>query len=229
MQAGCANHLWFAAVAPNIPLYARSYPCQLLRTKVNGGNIMTRSLFRLLILCALGLAALPAFAQEGDDIRPVNYQINGQVRYANGGGPAFNVTVELSSYTTGGGAIQVQTDRNGKFTFQNVLSPTCNISVHVPGYRDEQQYVDLTTATSAYVQLTLRSDGTSATRSAPAVIDPRVPTPARQEYDAALKEINAGSADKAIPHLQKAIELYKDFQEAYLLLGTASVDPKEFK
>lgn len=192
---------------------------------------MTRHLFRLLILAALGLAALPVFAQINNvpDLRSKNYQINGQVRYAEGGGPVFNVTVQLDNFI-GGGTVQVQTDRNGKFSFQNVTSPQSNVTVRVPGYMEERQFVDLSTTESAYVVFTLKSDGTGVARpSAPAVIDPRVPSPARKEYEAAIKEVNAGSPDKAIPHLDKAIELYKDFQEAHLLLGTIYIDKKEFK
>lgn len=192
---------------------------------------MTRSLFRLLILSTLSLAALPVCAQinQQQDLRPMNYQINGQVRYANGGGPVFNVTVQLDNFI-GGGTVQVQTDRNGKFTFQNVTSPQSNVRVRVPGYYEEQQFVDLSAATSAYVIFTLKPDGTAVERtSAPAVIDPKVPAPAHREYDAALKEVNAGNGAKAIPHLEKAIELYKEFAEAHLLLGTIYIDQKEYK
>jgi Tfp pilus assembly protein PilF len=190
---------------------------------------MTRSIFRLLILSALSLAALPVFAQRGEpDVRSVETSITGQVRYAEGGGPAFNVTVELNNFN-GGGSVRLQTDRNGKFNFPGVTCISCTVTVRVPGYKEEQQFVDLSMIPTQYVVLVLKSDGSGAARPAPpAVIDPKAPEPARKEYQAGLDEMNKGKAEKAIPHLEKAVSLYPQFQQAYLLLGQAYIDQKQW-
>jgi Tfp pilus assembly protein PilF len=196
---------------------------------------MLRSLFRSLILAiALGLTALSAFAQTAVDYDlprgTVNAQITGQVRYADGGAPAHNVIVELTNFQ-GGGNIQVQTDRNGKFTFQNIRATRCNVTVRASGFREEQQYVDLSTTPTQYVQFTLKSDGSSkaGTVGSPGVVNIKAPPPATQEYEAGLAAINQGEAEKGIIHLEKAIALYPDFTQAHLLVGTAYMDTKQWE
>lgn len=192
---------------------------------------MTRSLFRLLILSSLSfVSVLPVFAQrvEVENRRSQNAQINGQVRYADGGAPANNITVELTSFT-GGGSIQVQTDRNGKFSFQNLQATQINVSVRAPGYKEERQFVNLSTTPSQYLQFSLKSDGSGTARgAAPAVIDLKVPAPARKEFDEANKAILSGKPETAIVHLEKAISLHPDFLEATLLLGTVYMDTKQW-
>jgi Flp pilus assembly protein TadD len=197
--------------------------------------IMLRSLFCSLVLAiALGLTALSVIAQTSVDYDlprgTVNAQITGQVRYANGGAPAHNVVVELTNFQ-GGGNIQVQTDRNGKFTFQNIQATRCNVTVRMSGFREEQQYVDLSTTPTQYVQFTLRPDGTSraGATASPGVVNTKAPTPAQQEYEAGLAAINQGQAEKGIAHLEKAISLYAGFTQAHLLVGTAYIDTKQWE
>jgi len=48
---------------------------------------------------------------------PAVVEINGQVRFAEGGAPAANVVVRLESYDGGGSISEAFTDRLGKFRF----------------------------------------------------------------------------------------------------------------
>jgi tetratricopeptide (TPR) repeat protein len=191
---------------------------------------MTRSLFRLIVLFTLSLVALPLIAQTRapDDVRTVRAQINGQVRFANGGAPAYNVIVEMVNFNSGGN-VQVMTDRNGKFNFPNVEATQVIIIVRVAGYIEERQTVDLATSLNQYVQIALRSDGSAtAPTYPPAVINPKAPGAAQREYEAGYAAVNQGEAEKGIPHLEKAVALYADFTEAYLLLGTAYMDAQQW-
>jgi tetratricopeptide (TPR) repeat protein len=181
---------------------------------------MTQLLFRLPILSfILALAAGPALAQ----------QIQGQVRLAEGNRAAFNIPVECS----GSGCSGYQyTDRNGKFSFRLSDTGQYTITITVPGYLTETRSVTLLDSSSnEYLFFTLKPDPKAAgasTNAAPA-IDPKAPEPARKEYQAGLDEMNKGKAEKAIPHLEKAVSLYTEFQQAYLLLGMAYIDQKQWE
>ena len=188
---------------------------------------MTRSIFRLLFLSIiLALAACPALAQV----------IRGEVRYADGHQPAFNVPIECAGSNCSG---YRYTDRTGKFTWTfgggagGISGGTGNytITVRAPGYITETRQVTfLDVNQSEYMFITLRRDpkALGAPAAPPSTIDPKVPEGARKEYEAGAKEVNAGKAEKGIPHLEKAVNLYPDFLEAQLMLGTAYADAKQW-
>ena len=182
---------------------------------------MSRITFRSLTLVAvLAFAAYPALAQD----------IQGVVRYAEGNDPVFNVPVQCRGFGCTG---YTYTDRNGKFRFRFDVTGNYTISVEVPGYKPEVREVALVDKQSSeYIFFKLRRDpnatGEAAPPAKPAVIDPKVPAPARKEYEDGLKEVEAGQASKAIPHLEKAISLYPDFLQAHLMLGSAYMDDKQW-
>ena len=185
---------------------------------------MTRSIFRLLFLfITLALAACPALAQV----------IRGEVRYADGHQPAFNVPIECAGSNCSG---YRYTDRTGRFTWTfgggagGISGGTGNytITVKAPGYITETRSVTfLDVNQSEYMFITLRRDpkALGAPAAAPAVIDPRVPEPARKEYEAGAKEVNAGKADKT---LQRAIQINSKRTEAHIALGEVYRQQKKY-
>jgi tetratricopeptide (TPR) repeat protein len=195
---------------------------------------MSRLMLRsLIILFVLVFSAIPALAQVSrSDRGRLSGYISGQVRYAKGYKAAFNITVRCESFN--GGLIgQDQTTRNGKFSFSGLRPDMYTITVHTPGYLDEQETVDLSTSPSGYVQISLRSDGSGlgeeAVAAPPAVINAKVPLDARKEYEKALSTVNDKDTIKeGISHLEKAVSLYREFLEAELLLGTAYMDTREW-
>ncbi len=190
---------------------------------------MLRSTFRLLIaVTLLPLAAGAALAQVGGGQRgaSISGQIHGQVRYAQGGGPAFNVQVLLEGYS-GGMVDQVLTDRNGKFMFSSLRRTQYTVTVHVPGYQNAQQYVELNTAISQYVTFTLKPDPSQAkpTTTSAGLINANVPLKAQEEFTKGRSALlDNGKPEDGIPHLEKAIKLSPNFLEAHLMLGTAYMD-----
>src|SRR5262245_1942611 len=190
------------------------------------------SLFARLITASLifSAGAVIAFAQRPTRPVPVSVEINGQVRYANNSAPADKVLVR-AEFFSGGDAGQTLTDQTGKFRFSGLTPAVYVVTVRAAGYAEARQQVDLQTMSREYLQFQL-----SPEKSAPAkptdlskMVDARVPAEAQKEFDegsAALleeKKIEAG-----ISHLEKAVNLYPNFLEARLLLGTAYMDARQF-
>ena len=192
---------------------------------------MSRLAFRSpVVFIILIFYASPSFAQYAGG-QPVTGQINGQVRYAQGGGPAFNILVRLDRFD--GGAVEQQyTDRNGRFRFSGLRPLTYIVSIHTAGFEDEQQQIELVTKNNDYLIFTLKPDGSAhAPSSDPAVIlDAKVPPAAREEFERARTALlDEGRTEKGIPHLEKAISLYPAFLEAEMMLGTAYMDARQWE
>jgi tetratricopeptide (TPR) repeat protein len=197
---------------------------------------MSRPARRFLLLTLLTLAsagAAPAqFNQTPRTSAPV--EIRGQVRFSEGGAPAENTIVRLESFR-GGYIGEVITDRSGKFRFTGLGPDDYIVRVHLPGYRDAEQRVDLQRVTSDYVYLTLSRDRASlsappaaAAAAAVGTVDASVPPAARTEYEAGLAAVLNKRTGEGIPRLEKAVALYPNFFEANLMLGTAYLDTKQF-
>ena len=159
-------------------------------------------------------------------------QLDGQVRYAEGGRPAEFVLVRLEGF--GAGVVsETTTDRNGKFRFAGIPAELYNVSVRVPGYREVQQQVDLRTQLTDYVQLQLVSDAIGSTSSTgpktSGVVDANTPSNAVAEFEkgstALLKDHNLA---QGIAHLEKAVAIYPKYSPALLLLGTAYMDDRRW-
>ena len=159
-------------------------------------------------------------------------QLDGQVRYAEGGRPAEFVLVRLEGF--GAGVVsETTTDRNGKFRFAGIPAELYNVSVRVPGYREVQQQVDLRTQLTDYLQLQLVSDAIGSTSSTgpktSGVVDANIPSNAVAEFEkgstALLKDHNLA---QGIAHLQKAVANYPKYSAALLLLGTAYMDGRRW-
>ena len=115
---------------------------------------MFRSTFGWLIGSAVfAFSVCPASAQ----------QIQGQVRYVASGQPVLSALVECDGTS---GNSQELTDRDGKFSF-GVSPGHYTVSVRVPGYRPEEQSVDLVQNQSEYMLFRVRSDPSTANKLRP--------------------------------------------------------------
>jgi hypothetical protein len=191
--------------------------------------MMPRLPFRPLVVFFIfnSLACATALAQfGGPGATSTPAQLHGQVRYSEGGKPAYQIRVRLERFD--GGIVDEQyTDSSGKFRFAGLRQLTYNVIINVPGYKDISQQVELSTKRSDYIFLTLKSDGSTREPSlGPAVvIDSKVPLPARKEFEKGRTAIMAdGKPEEGIAHLEKAISIYPGFHEAYLMLGTTYMD-----
>jgi len=189
---------------------------------------------RLLLssMLAIVLGHFVSVAQVQNSPTAVTVEINGQVRFAEGGAPAQNVLVRLESYDGGGSITEAFTDRLGKFRFTNLPPAQYSVRVHQSGYRDAQQNVDMTTSSRglAYLQL-IRDAGAASTSSVAGTIDAKVPAAARKEFDKGVEALAQGGKEKtelAARCFEKAVSLYPKFVEARLKLGTAYMDLGEW-
>src|SRR5213078_2387266 len=154
---------------------------------------------RFCIVLIIGLIALtaPVFLAQESKAQPqtLSGQISGQVRFAEGGQPAFNVLVNCDSFNSGSCG-QEMTDRSGRFRFTGLAPSQYIIRVRVPGYIEQQQNVELLTSPSANLQFQLRSDGSAKPAVVgPAVVDTNVPPAAKKEFDQAAATLTTGKKE----------------------------------
>jgi tetratricopeptide (TPR) repeat protein len=189
---------------------------------------MLRPILWLSVFIVISVVSATAQRETRVSGQPVQGMITGQVRYADGNLPAFDVLVSCDSFS--GGLIgQQNADRNGRFQFSNLAPAQYTITVRFQGYQEEKQTVDLLSTGTAYVQIRLKPDasGTNVSGARPLVRDANIPSEARKEFEKAdevLRVEKKESLQEGIRHLEKAITLYPKFLEAELKLGTAYMD-----
>jgi cytochrome c-type biogenesis protein CcmH/NrfG len=189
--------------------------------------LFARLITALLIFSA---GAVIAVAQRTTRPVPISVEINGQVRYANNSAPADKVLVR-AEFFSGGDAGQTLTDQTGKFRISGLTPAVYVVTVRAPGYVESRQQVDLQTTSREYLQFQLAPEKSPPDKPTDLsrMVDARVPAEAQKEFDegrAALleeKKIEVG-----ISRLEKAVNLYPNFLEARLLLGTAYMDVRQF-
>jgi tetratricopeptide (TPR) repeat protein len=177
------------------------------------------------------IACLPLLLISSTSLIAQIGQISGQVRYAEGNQPAFNAIVQCDSFSSGLIG-QQYADRNGRFQFRPLQLGQYTITVRVPGYREEKQEVDLSTAPSAYLQFQLKADSSKpAVSASTGTIAAPIPPAAKSEFDQASALLVSGKKEdieSAVPHLEKAISLDPSYTEAELKLGTAYMDLQQW-
>jgi tetratricopeptide (TPR) repeat protein len=196
---------------------------------------MLRFLTRHLLLVVLVLLfGSPAIAQRDRDTYSggsQTFEINGQVRLTDTGASAQRVQVRLERFS-GGIIDQIPTDNQGRFRFPNLQRGYYKVIINAPGYRPVQQDADLQVLFRIYLSFELIPDHSNNSTGLPPlggeVIDARVSPAAREQFDSARSELVRKNYPEAISHLEKAIEVYPEFFEANLLLGTAQMDTREW-
>ena len=186
---------------------------------------MVRLFSRFVVLLSFLILPVASQAQRVPQASRISRQINGQVRYAQGGRPAEFMLVRVESFS-GGVAGEMTTDRSGKFAFIGLAPELYVVSVRPPGFREVSQQVDLRTQVTDYVQLTLvaEANGSSVSKRT-GVIDATVPHAALSEFEKGRDALlNSNKAANGILHLENAVRIYPRYVEALLLLGTAYMD-----
>lgn len=182
------------------------------------------SLFLTLILSAA------AFSQERPTAPAIAVQINGQLRYARGGAPAENIVVRLEELS-GASVGEVMTDRTGKFHFGSLTPAQYQVSVHLSGFKDVRQSVELETATSEYLPLLLIPEDSDrgTPRGNSSTVDASIPSAAQREFGKAQAALSDNRIDEGLQHLEKAVRLYPEFFEAQLILGATYMDTSQWE
>ena len=187
----------------------------------------------LLILLAI-LAPVTALAQGNSSITvPRLGTIRGQVKLPDGRPAPIGYTVYLEQ-RSGGNAGQTQTDRLGKFEFQQVPSDIYRVVVRAPGYAPAEEEVNLLTIMNNYVEFTLRPNATASADSSggPTVsaLDAQAPPEARKFLEEGQSALVSGKdLDKSVESFQKAVHAYPKYVQAYVLLGVAYSSQKKWE
>ncbi|HLN99776.1 MAG TPA: tetratricopeptide repeat protein [Pyrinomonadaceae bacterium] len=184
------------------------------------------------MLLLFALAICPAVMAQRDrdtysSASATALEVVGQVRIVESGLPAKRIPVRLERF--GGGIVdQIDTDSGGRFRFPNLARGYYKVIVNAPGFKPVQQDADLQVVFRAYLVFELAAEKAEG----PAlldVIDARAPAAAREELLRGRSALGRKSHAEAVEHLQKAVNIYPDFYEAQLLLGTAFVDEREWQ
>lgn len=183
-------------------------------------------ILRCLVLVSLLATSIAAWAGY----------IRGQVRYQNGE-YADHVVIRLRSdvvaYQT-----EVQTDPEGKFNFTGLPLTTFYLTIEGQGFRTYSSHIDISTSKIAYELITLHVDKDPPPKAVPpegpaGVLNARLartPPHALKEFSTGEKLLHQKKPDLegSARHLRKAIKIYENFPEAYLLLGLVYMDQGKF-
>jgi tetratricopeptide (TPR) repeat protein len=186
--------------------------------------------YTLTFLFALVISS-PVLAQRERDTYTTpsanSFEVVGQVRLSETGLPASRIPIKLERF--GGGLVdQIDTDATGRFRFANLPRGYYRVIVNVPGFKPVQQDADLQVVFRAYLSFALATEK-SGTFAMIDVIDARAPAEARDALVRGRTALGKKSYEEAVVQLQRAIVVYPEFYEAYLLLGTAFADEREWK
>ncbi len=157
----------------------------------------------------------------------LNLEVSGHVRIADLNEPARNVTVRLERFS-GGLVEQMNTDNQGRFRFTGLQRGYYTVVVEAPGFTAARQQADLQILFRAFLMFELTRDKPIPELSSLAVIDARVPEPARNEFAKARAALLEKKPKDAIPHLEKATFHYPEFFDAHLMLATSYMDLREW-
>jgi tetratricopeptide (TPR) repeat protein len=165
-------------------------------------------------------------------------QINGTVRFAEGRAPVDHALVSLESFS--GGLIgQVSTDRTGKFSFTRLGPIQYTVTVHLPGFYDVREDVNLVTNPTAYLDIQLRPDRSSPMNAGSlyniqplGTVSANVPPEAQTEFQLGQSLVDQGKREKlgeAVKHFEKAVSLYPEYVEAEFMLGLTYMDLQQWE
>lgn len=189
---------------------------------------------RVLAFCVLLLLVCPAvaFSQIHSFTNP-NIQV--QVRFPDGSSVPAGVVVNLARQF-GGPIAEAETDNSGNCRFVPPKPDVYFVRARQPGYLEASARVDLQASQTATARLTLKPvpgqtpPAASTDESAASSANGRaIPAEARQEFEAGRSALRDHDLDGGITHLQKAIELHQQFASAYVMLGTAYNQQKNWK
>jgi tetratricopeptide (TPR) repeat protein len=190
---------------------------------------ITRNLL-ITMLLMIGAALTPVYGQQTRHL-PMGVEINGQVRYSEGGGPVDKALVRVESFS-GGLVGQNLTDRTGKFNFSGMAPGIYIITIRMQGYNEIKQQIDLQTTTRSYqqYQLVAEKGGKIVIPDPAGIVDARIPLDAQKEYQTGREELLVQKKiESGIGHLEKAIKLYPGYTAAHLLLATALMDGQQYE
>ncbi len=183
-----------------------------------------------LFLAALSATPTPLPAQSeasvgrtSADADPLSRRptVSGHVRARWGRGQPQNILIRLES-STGIEVTQVYSGGSGDFTFAHVPVGNYVLVVNQAGYKLVRipLQVSLGPVSGILVELEAEQDDTAeAPGAAVSLRQLQVPKKAQKEFQQGVETQSRGQAAQSVVHFRKAIELYRDFDNAYIQLA----------
>jgi tetratricopeptide (TPR) repeat protein len=206
-----------------IDLYRRGFLPQLNTTFFFCGSSYGKNEFMSKAGCLLSLALSTALLSVSALSAPSKIDIEGEITTIHRmDRPAL---VRLFS-----GAALVQeilADSRGRFRFRKVDPGPYVIRVECDGYFGKD--VQLQAAdTNQHISIALQP---TADEAAPPAFDPfrefDIPGPAKKEFNLGVREQQIGQCPKAVPHFQKAVDIYPQYGEAFTELARCQLQKKD--
>lgn len=128
---------------------------------------------------------------------------------------------------------QTFTDSRGAFRFAGLPQGFYRIEVQVEGYKLAVVEVDLTFICRTEGNMIMLEREIEITQAQPegstvSARDLQIPKDARKEFEKGMNEAQKKNRpERSLPHFQKAIEIYPDFDAAYLQLALAHLSLKQ--
>jgi len=145
--------------------------------------------------------------------------IDGEVRIGSARGLAKPATVQLLHERQ---IVYEQfTGLDGRFEFHGVAPNHYVIRAIYESMPEADVAVDLMAGSISYrVPITINPPKTKSEKASVVSVDQLlIPAAARHEYEEGLKDRKVGLCDKAVPHLQKAVQIAPKYGEAYNEIG----------
>lgn len=121
--------------------------------------------------------------------------------------------------------LQTVADRRGYFRFINLAPDFYTVEVRREGYHPAQERFDLISDGIPDAVIRLQPDTEFVTKPAKPTVSARaalIPEEARKAFAQGVEELHDKERpEKSIDHLRRALDLYADFDEAYVQLGIA--------
>ncbi len=158
--------------------------------------------------------------------RQVSPAISGRVLFNRNLKQAPSVLVKLLN-SSGIPMQQVFTRWRGEFEFRNLKLGQYVVEVKAEGYKVARERVDLSFASRGGIFILLEpTNKLEVKRADPgttvSVQELQVPRKARKTFAKGLRELyGKNRPDRSVPHFQKAIALYPEYDEVYVQLGVA--------
>jgi len=156
---------------------------------------------------------------------PIKAEIEGYLRFAQGKGTPKHVLVKLVT-STGTLFAETWTGTLGEFTFSDIPCASFVVAVDAPGYTPIRKEVEHSYAPVNGVILYLVPNGRETSSTA---VEPLpIPDKARKEFQRGLQALGRRQIDRSAGHFRKAIEIYPNYEEAYIQLAWANFQQRAY-
>ncbi len=178
----------------------------------------------LLGLSAVLSSAAPHLLAQGA-LPSSRIEVRGRVLSTPDLQPVSQATVTLTSLSDQVPQ-SVETDQGGGFSFHSVSASGFRLDVIVKGYKVGFRTEEFGATSEKFITILLdpvpeMQNQKPGDRPLVSVRELSIPGNARQAFEKGVRELNRNRPADSLAHFQKATELYRDFDEAYVQWGLA--------